>query len=78
MPVTRIRTVVLFGASLHLAVMSFAGGGATERIRVNRERGEVLHRYDEAVQEWHEFRMAAERRLADGSSAGADAFPEVR
>jgi hypothetical protein len=42
MPVTRTRTVVLIGASFHLAVMSFAGGVAT------------------------------------GSSAGADALPEVR
>ena len=48
MPETRTRTVVLLGASLYLAVMSFAGGVATER------------------------------RLADGSSAGADASPEVR
>ena len=37
-----------------------------------------IHRYDEAVQEWHEFRMAAERRLADGSSASAHASPAVR
>jgi hypothetical protein len=78
MPETRTRTVVLIGASFYLAVMSFAGGVATERIRFDRERGEVLHRYDEGVQEWHEFRMAAERRLADGSSAGADASPAVR
>jgi hypothetical protein len=30
MPVTRTRTVVLIGASFYLAVMSFAGGVATE------------------------------------------------
>lgn len=78
MPVTRTRTVVLIGASFYLAVMSFAGGVATERIRFDRERGEVLHHYDEAVKEWHEFRMTAERTLADGSFAGADALPEVR
>jgi hypothetical protein len=78
MPVTRTRTVVLIGASFYLGVMSFAGGVASERIRFDRERGEVLHRYDEAVQEWHELRMAAERNLVDASSAGADALPEVR
>jgi hypothetical protein len=78
MPGTRTRTVVLIGASFYLAVMSFAGGVATERIRFDRERGEVLHCYDEAVQEWHEFRMAAERRLSDGSSTGAHASPAVR
>jgi hypothetical protein len=54
MPLTRTRSVVLIGASFHLAVMSFAGDVATESIR------------------------SAERTLADGSSAGADALPEVR
>ena len=78
MPVTRTRTVVLVGASFYLAVMSFAGGVASERIRFDRERGEVLHRYDEAVQEWHEFRMSAERKVAHESFAAADALPEVR
>jgi len=38
MPVTRTRTVVLISASFSLAVMSFAGGVATERIRFDRER----------------------------------------
>jgi len=38
MPVTRTRTVVLIGASFSLAVMSFAGGVAPERIRFDRER----------------------------------------
>jgi hypothetical protein len=38
MPVTRTRTVVLVGASFYLAVMSFAGGVASERIRFDRER----------------------------------------
>jgi len=42
MPVTRTRTVVLIGASFSLAVMSFAGGVTIERIRFDRERGEVV------------------------------------
>jgi hypothetical protein len=78
MPETRTRTVVLIGASFYLTVMSFAGGVATERIRVDRERGEVLRHYDEAVREWHEFRMTAERKLEDGAPAIPDVLPEVR
>jgi hypothetical protein len=79
MPVTRTRTVVLIGASFYLAVMSFAGGVAAERIRFDRERGEVLHRYDEAVQEWHELRLVAERKLEEGGApAIPDTLPEVR
>lgn len=42
MLVTRTRTVVLISASFSLAVMSFAGGVATEGIRFDRERGEVV------------------------------------
>jgi hypothetical protein len=78
MSVTRTRTVVLVGASFYLAVMSLAGGVATERIRFDRERGKVLHHYDEAVREWHKFRMSAEHKVAHESLAGADALPEVR
>ena len=78
MSVTRTRTVVLLGASFYLAVMSSAGGVATERIRFDRERGDVLHHYDEALREWQEFRMSAELQVAHESFAGADALPEVR
>jgi hypothetical protein len=78
MPVTRTRNMVLIGASFSLAVMSFAGGVATERIRFDRERGEVLHYYDEAVGEWQESRMTAEGKLEDGAPAIPDALPEVR
>lgn len=78
MSVTRTRTVTLVGASFYLAVMSFAGGVATERIRFDRERGEMLHHYDEAAREWHKSRMSAEHKVAHESFAGADALPEVR
>src|SRR4029450_516521 len=74
MSVTRTRTVVLLGASFYLAVMSFAGRGAAGRIRSDRDRGEVPHHYDEAVREWHEFRMSSEHQVAQESFAGADAL----
>ncbi len=76
MLVTRTRMVVPFGVSLYVAVMAFAGGVAAERIRFDGERGVVLHRYDEAVQQWwHEFLMTAERRLEEASPVAADAIP---
>ena len=78
MPVTRTRTVVLIGASFYLAVMPFAGDVASEGIRFDRERGEVVHRYDEATPESHELRRAAERKLEDGAPAIPDVLPEVR
>lgn len=75
MLVTRTRMVVPFGVFLYVAVMAFAGGVAAERIRFDGERGVVLHRYDEAVQQWHEFLMTAERRLEEASPVAADAIP---
>jgi hypothetical protein len=77
MRVTRIRMALLISVSLYIAVMAFAGGVATERIRFDRERGVVLERYDEAVQQWHGFLMTAERRLQAESPVAADTIPVV-
>jgi len=65
--------VVLGGLSLYLFVLGFAGGMASERIRVDRERTAVLHRYDEAVRQWHAFLMAAEGRAEAPPAVGAPA-----
>jgi hypothetical protein len=73
----RTRAVVLIGASLDMSAMAFAGGVATERIRFDRQRAAVLHRHDEAVQEWHRFLMAAEQREGEARSAAGDAAQEV-
>jgi hypothetical protein len=70
---TRRRMVVLGGLSLYLFVLGFAGGMASERIRFDRERTAVLHRYDEAVRQWHAFLMAAERRAEAPPADGAPA-----
>lgn len=77
MTMTRGRLVVLGGLSLYLFVLGFAGGMASERIRFDRERTAVLHRYDKAVRQWKGFLMAAERRAEGRSADGAPAH-EVR
>jgi hypothetical protein len=66
----RGRMVVLGGLSLYLFVLGFAGGMASERIRFDRERTAVLHRYDDAVRQWHAFLMRAELRAEAPASAG--------
>ena len=71
MMLTRGRMVVLGGLSLYLLLLGFAGGMASERIRFDRERTAVLHRYDEAVRKWHGFLMAAERRAEGHPADGA-------
>ena len=62
MTMTRGRLVVLGGLSLYLFVFGFACGVACDRIQACRERTAVVRRYDEAVQQWHSFLMASERR----------------
>jgi hypothetical protein len=69
---TRTRAVVLIGAFLYVSATAFAGGVAAEGIRFDRQRAVVLQRHDEAVQQWHQFLMAAEQRKVEaGSAAGA-------
>jgi len=73
MTLTRGRTVVLGGLSLCLLVLGFAGGRTTERIRFDRERTAVLHRYDDTVRQWHAFLTAAARRAESLPTDGAPA-----
>lgn len=71
MMMTRGWMVVLGGLSPYLFVLGFAAGMASERIRFDRERTAVLHRYDEAVRQWQAFLMTADRRAEAGSADGA-------
>jgi len=68
---TRGRMVVVSALSLYLLALGFAGGMASERIRFDRERTAVLHRYDDAVRQWHAFLMRAERRAEALPASGA-------
>jgi len=69
------RRVLALALALYLAGMGFVVGLATERIRADHERAEVLARYDEAVREWHGYRMWLEKRDAEEHRARADAAP---
>jgi hypothetical protein len=62
---------LLGGVSLFLFVMAFAGGVAVERIRFDQQRATMLHRYDEAIRQWHQLRMAVER-LAEARPEGIE------
>lgn len=62
MVTTRGRMLVLGMVSLYLFVLGFASGVASEHIRFDRQRAAVLHRYDEALRQWHQVLMVVERR----------------
>lgn len=68
--------VVLGGLSLYLLVLGFAAGTVSERVRFDRERAGGLHRYDDAVRQWHGFLMRAERRAEAPAADGAQAKVE--
>jgi len=60
MTMIRRRTVLAGGLAVYLLVVGFAGGMAAERILYDRERADVLARYDEAVRKWHAISMQVE------------------
>jgi hypothetical protein len=60
MTMNRRRTALAGGLALHVLTVGFAGGMAAERIRFDRERADVLARYDEAIREWHAILMRVE------------------
>jgi hypothetical protein len=63
MKIIRRRRVLAGGLAIYLLVVGFAGGMATERIRFDRERADVLARYDEAVRTWHAILMQVEHSV---------------
>ena len=65
------RVLGAAGLALYLVTFGFAGGMAAERIRFDRERAAVLHRYDAAVRDWHQFLIGAERQATARSTDGS-------
>jgi hypothetical protein len=49
---------------LYLLGFGMLAGVAVERMRFDHRRADVLARYDEAVREWHAFRIEVERAVA--------------
>jgi len=58
---TRRKTLCAIGLGLYLVGFGMLAGVAIERMRWDHERAEALARYDEALREWHAFRIALER-----------------
>jgi len=67
----RRRQVAVGGLFLYLFALGIFGGVVLERIRFDRQRAAVIHRYDEAVQEWRALRMDSERQAEARPAVGA-------
>ena len=57
------KALCVLGLGLYLLGFGMLAGVAIERMRWDHERAEALARYDEAVREWHAFRIALERSV---------------
>lgn len=57
------NTLLGIGLGLYLIGFGMLAGVAVERMRLDHRRGDVLARYDEALREWHAFRMELERAV---------------
>ena len=62
---TTRRVVLGIVLSAYLLGLGVLAGIVLERMRFDRQRIEVLRRYDEAVREWHSVRMALEKRVEE-------------
>ena len=57
----RRKALIGIGLGLYLVGFGMLAGVAVERMRFDHKRADVLDRYDEALREWHAFRMELER-----------------
>jgi hypothetical protein len=57
----RRKALIGIGLGLYLVGFGMLTGVAVERMRFDHKRADVLDRYDEALREWHAFRMELER-----------------
>lgn len=58
---TRTKTVVGILCGVYLLGMGMLAGVAIDRMRFDRQRSDVLGRYEQALREWHSYRMALEK-----------------
>jgi hypothetical protein len=64
----RVRTrevvmVVIIG--VYLFGIGMLAGITMDRMRFDHQRSQVLHRYEQALEEWLAYRMALEKRMGD-------------
>jgi uncharacterized protein YutD len=59
--VTR-KIVIDVGLGAYLVGVGMLAGTALDRVRFDRQRSEVLARYDQAVRDWQAYQIALEQR----------------
>jgi hypothetical protein len=61
-PSRKTRKIAIgVGLGVYLVGFGMLAGMLTERMRFDRQRSEVLGRYEQALREWQTYRMALEK-----------------
>lgn len=55
------RAVLGVGLGVYLVGVGMLAGMAIDRMRFDRQRSEVLGRYEQALREWQTYRIALEK-----------------
>jgi hypothetical protein len=64
---TRWRSTILFGGlALYLIGLGFLSGVVTERLRFNRQRMELLNRFEQAIRTWRSHLIKVEQNALTG------------
>jgi hypothetical protein len=62
----RTRKVILhIAVGVYLVGLGMVTGMALDRMRFDRQRSEVIGRYEQALREWHAVRMALEKQVEE-------------
>jgi hypothetical protein len=54
-----------FVVGTYLVAFGMLSGVVLDRMIFDHERSRILHRYERALQQWHDVRMDLERRVLD-------------
>jgi hypothetical protein len=57
-------TLIGIGLGLYLLGFGMLAGATVERMRFDHKRAQILARYDQALREWHAFRIELEKAVA--------------
>jgi hypothetical protein len=58
---TRTRTIAVILVGVYLVGAGMLAGMLIDRMRFDRQRSEVLGRYEQALRDWHAYRIALEK-----------------
>ena len=59
------RRLIVVAVGVYLLGLGMLVGVVIDRMQFDRQRAEVLSRYEEALRQWHGYRMSLEKSVFD-------------